>query len=244
MKKKKKGKNWRKALLRKKYVALLLALFTFGVNIFAWFAFSANAGLEIDGTVASWDVDFKDSNGVSSRNFVIDVSMKPGMDDFSKVITIYNHSDVTAVLNYEITNVTMFGNTVNLSGITDKINYLKTAYPFVIDISANKMRLNVNDVAEFTTAVSWDFDSVNPVYFKVLDVYQYDSSFEYYLLNNDTYSLVNVANDTAYNNLKNELYLAKDDADTYFGTQCGIYEKSTNLPCLVIEMNVSVEQEN
>ncbi len=37
-----------KKFRKKKYLSILLALFTLGVNIFAWFAFSANAGLELD----------------------------------------------------------------------------------------------------------------------------------------------------------------------------------------------------
>lgn len=244
MKKKGKSKNLRKALLRKKYIALLLALFTFGVNIFAWFAFSTNAQLEIDGTVASWDVDFKDSNGVSSRRFVVDVPMKPGMDDFSKVFEVYNRSDVPAKFTYDVVGLKIFGSSINIDNITDKVNYLKTTYPFVIDIKSDKDTLDVGETAEFSVDVTWEFESATEKYYKVLDYYTYDSSFEYFSLNDNIYTPTPLANEIAYNNLKANLYLGKDDIDTYFGTQCGIYEKSTNLPCLVVDINLVVEQDS
>ena len=61
----------RKSLNKRKYFSILLALFTLGVNIFAWFAFSANAGLELDANVAAWDVEFKDAMLSSPNCFLL-----------------------------------------------------------------------------------------------------------------------------------------------------------------------------
>ena len=40
---KEKDLSLRQRILKKKYISIFLALFTLGVNIFAWFAFSSNA---------------------------------------------------------------------------------------------------------------------------------------------------------------------------------------------------------
>ena len=87
----------KKALLKRKYYSIFLALFTLGINIFAWFVFSTTAQVGLDATVASWDVQFRDDSGDDSKIFVIDITkMKPGMNNYSKTISAHNHSDVTA----------------------------------------------------------------------------------------------------------------------------------------------------
>ena len=91
----------KKALLKRKYISIFLALFTLGVNIFAWFVFTTSATVGLDVTVASWDVEFRDDQQQQMQNFVINVTkMKPGMTDFSKSIYIYNRSDVQADFIY------------------------------------------------------------------------------------------------------------------------------------------------
>ena len=228
---------------RRLYLSILLALFTLGVNIFAWFAFSAEAGLEVDATVASWDVEFKENDQILSRDILVEISkMKPGMADFNKTIEVESKSDVLSSFSYEIDSFSLLGQPIDLTNKGDIYDYLEDFYPFSIQMSASKDTLTLNDSVEFSLDITWPFESANPIYFGQDEVYSYNNTFNYYTKSGSNYNLANIANATAYNSQKSSLYLEKDDADSYFGMMCDDYEDSTGEPCLVLEMRLIVEQ--
>ena len=197
----------------------------------------------VDGTVASWDVEFYDSNGESTHNAIIEVTkMKPGMADFNKTIYVDNKSDVDADFRYEVTSFSILGNTVDVPSGQDPIQYLNTFYPFSVRLSSSKNILLQNDSLTFDIDVTWPYESTTPKYFKMDSVYEYDDSFIYYKLNGSNYTEYNVPNSNIYNSERNNLYLEKDDADTFFGMKCNTYEKTTNKACLVVNMKLSVIQ--
>ena len=231
----------RKAIIRKKYISIFLALFTLGVNIFAWFAFSANAGLKLDATIATWDVQFEEE-GVVTHDVVIDITkMKPGMDDYSKTVTVYNYSDVLADFSYEVTEIKLLGNTVTAA---DPKTYLRTNYPFKVTFTPSSDYIGINQYISFDTFVHWDFESAEPLYFPMSDpIYQFDSGFVYYQKSGSTYSEYSVANSAVFNSYRNTLYLEKDDADTFFGMQCAQYEANTGNACLSITLRLKAEQQ-
>ena len=233
----------RKSLKKRKYLSILLALFTLGVNIFAWFAFSANAGLELDATVASWDVEFKDNTGVIARDIVVEVTkMKPGMADFNKTIEIESNSDVSAAFSYDFVSFSLLGHTIDLSNINDIEDYLENFYPFEVSFVASKYVLAPNDTVSFEVNIVWPFDSQTSLYYKQNEVYNYNESFYYYTKSGSNYLETTVANQNAYNTQRDSLYLIKDDADSYFGMQCANYEAQTGDACLVLNMRLLVEQ--
>lgn len=232
----------RKALLKRKYLSIFLALFTLGVNIFAWFVFTTTSSVGLDATVASWDVQFRDDQGMVMQTFVIDVTkMKPGMTDFNKTITVRNLSDVDADFIYEVTSFELLGHTIQNNNL---YNYLNTRYPFSLTLNASKAVLNASDEVEFDIGLVWPYDSVTEIYYALDDAYQYDASLPYYQLSSGTYSLANVTDQTSYNSLKSGLYLKKDDADSYFGMRCNEYETSTGNACLRVNLRLLVQQSN
>ena len=234
-----------KKFRKKKYLSILLALFTLGVNIFAWFAFSANAGLELDASVAAWDVEFKDNMGVISRDILVEVTkMKPGIDDFNKTIEIESKSDVNSTFSYDVLGLSILGNTIDLSGVGDVEDYLEKFYPYSITFTADKYVLSQNDTVTFEINVVWPFDSATPLYYKQNEVYNYNESFYYFTKSGTTYNPATIASQADFNTNLNSLYLEKDDADSYFGMQCAQYEANTGDPCLVLNMRLLVEQSN
>ena len=232
----------KKALLKRKYFSIFLALFALGVNIFAWFVFTTTANVGLDTTVASWDVQFYDDSGAAIQNFVIDITkMKPGMTDFSKTITVRNLSDVDADFIYEVTSFSLLGHTISSN---DLYNYLNTRYPFSLTLNASKTILNASDEVEFDIGLTWPYDSNVDIYYGQDDAYQFDATLPYYQLSNGTYSLYNVPDQNTYNSLKSSLYLKKDDADSYFGMRCNEYETSTGNACLTVNLRLLVQQRN
>ena len=228
-----------KKLKKKKFMALLLALFTLGVNAFAWFVFSARSDFTYDGQVAAWDVELREGQNLVN-NFIIAVNMKPGMTDFEKEYTVNNLGGVTARLKYEVTSLSILGTTVDLTGVADPITYLNTFYPFSIDISSDKTIIPSGDDAEFDVVVSWDFEDAT-AYYRLNEVYTFDNTFTYYQKTGSTYTPFEVTAATFAAN-RNNLYLEKDDADTYFGMQCGTYQDTSNLSCLVAQITLTIEQ--
>ena len=233
----------RKKIKKQKYTSILLALFTLGVNIFAWFAFSANAGLQLDATVASWDVEFKDNSGRVARNILIEVTkMKPGMTDFKETVEVDNNSDVEASFSYEYLSFSLLGRTIDLSGISDVDSYLANYYPFALTITPSKNMLSGNDSLTVDVDLVWPYETLTPTYFAQNNVYDFNDSFIYYSSNSGVYTEATVADSTAFESQKANLFLEKDDADTYFGMACANYEATTGDPCLSLSMRLLVEQ--
>ena len=229
----------KKAILKKKYVSIFLALFTLGVNIFAWFAFSANASLNLDATVAAWDIEFKE-NDVETHDVVIHVTkMKPGMTDFTKTVTVYNHSDVVADFSYEITSFTLLGHTIS---VNDPATYLRNNYPFQVTFTPSANYIGINQYISFDTIVHWAFNENNK-YFTMDSVYTYDPGFIYYINNGEEYVEYEVSDNTAFEANKSRLYIEKDDADSFFGMQCALYEANTGDACLSLTLRLLAQQQ-
>lgn len=233
----------RKRLKRKKYISILLALFTLGVNIFAWFAFSSNASLTLEGTVASWDVYFKDpaDGQVYHDTTVALTKMKPGMPDFSKTILVENNSEVTVGFNVVVTSYTLLGHTIDLTTISNPVDYIKTYYPFSVEIVTSGSTIAPNSSLDFTANVKWPYETANR-YFAQNEVYDYDQGFIYYKQSGTNYNVFSVPNQSTYNTEKASLFLEKDDADSYFGMQCHTYETNSGQPCLVVGIRLIASQ--
>ncbi len=231
-----------KKLKKKKFWAILLALFTLSVNAFAWFVFSKYSEYQFTGSVSAWDVEMRDENQQLVNNIIVSVNMKPGMDTFTKTYEINNLGGVDAKFSYELQSLKILGRDINVYGIQDADDYLENFYPFSIDLSSDKSLIVAGDKATFSTVVNWDFEEANK-FFALNNIYDYNSTFKYYKLSGTTYNEFEVS-DTNYNANRDSLYLEKDDADTYFGMMCGDYQKSSGLDCIEMEILLKVEQNN
>lgn len=216
--------------------SLILALFIFGVNIFAWFVYISRANVDINANVLSWDVDFF-NDGVAVNTVVIDTpKLYPGMDTYSKDIIITNSSDLKAKFEYSIDEILMYDENVLPYGYTleQAKEYLGMIYPFSIVFSESKSSLDVNDSLTFNIKIDWPFED-NEKYFKVTDQYTYDPSINYYIFSGGNYIQTDVS-ESEFDSIKNNLYLEKDDVDSFFGTVCG--------DCFKLKLTLVVNQSN
>ena len=228
-------------LRRKKFMAILLALFTLGVNAFAWFVFSTHSEYEYDGQVASWDIEVKEGEQLIN-DVTVAVDMKPGMSDFVKTYVINNYGDVDAKVSYSVQSFTILGRNVDMTGVSDENDYLSTFYPFSIQITTSKNVIEKNGTANFNVVVTWDFeDSI--AYYGLNNIYDFDSTFQYYTKSGTAYTPFD-ATSANYATNRSSLYLQKDDADTYFGMNCGTYQDTSGLSCLELHLLLKIEQNN
>lgn len=230
----------------KKYIALLLALFTFGVNVFAWFVFSSSTDLQINASVSSWDIKFSDGNTDLSKNVIINITnMRPGMEDFSKTYVINNKGEVPATFNFKIKSIELLGTKVDLINNNDSVSYFNRIFPFEINLYKTKDVLNNNDSLDFRFDLKWDFENLEKFYPQDT-LYEYNPTLNYYKkTGTDTYIIDDsITSSYFFTTNKGNLFLDKDDADSYFGMKCKEYEKTTGSACLKINIILNAEQIN
>ncbi len=231
----------RKKIIRR---SLLLAIFAFGVNIYAWFIFLNQSHLRVEGNVASWNVTFYDGTE-EVQDLVISERLYPGMDNYNKTLAIENDGEMTASFEYTVQNLKILGNTIDTTNQTNVINSLQNDYPFVFTMSSDKNTIEPDERINFSVDISWDYeDSGTRPYYKLTEVYNFNPDFDYYTKSGNTYT--KATNITAANFVsnRNNLYLERDDADTYFGEKCGTYQKSTGKACVEYTIRVVVQQSN
>lgn len=234
---KKLQKSRKRMLLR----SLLFALFLIGVNIFAWFTYVSKAGLQLEGNISSWDVEFN-ANGKPTTKVDFYVSdMKPGMLDYSQKVIIHNLGEVSADVSYDIASLSIMGRDVVVSNKDEIIKRLNSYYPFSVNLNIDSVIIQPQGYTNFSASLSWDYENQEKFY-QLDSLYDYNGEFNYYNLVDGKYVVNDSVTADNFNELRNNLYLEKDDADSYFGYACGQYEKNTGKSCLAMKLVLKVIQ--
>ena len=234
---KKLQKSRKRLLLR----SFLFALFLIGVNIFAWFTYVSKAGLQLEGNISSWDVEFN-ANGKPTTKVDFYVSdMKPGMLDYSQKVIIHNLGEVSADVSYDIASLSIIGRDVDVSNKDEIIRRLISFYPFSVNLNIDSVIIQPQGYTNFSASLSWDYENQEKFY-QLDSLYDYNGEFNYYNLVDGKYVVNDSVTADNFNELRNNLYLEKDDADSYFGYACGQYEKNTGKSCLAMKLVLKVTQ--
>ncbi len=235
----------RKRLKRR---SVFLALFVLGVNAYAWFVFISSASVNVKSNVISWDVNFLDENSEVKDLQILTSDLYPGMDTYTKTIKIKNNSDLRAKFEANIDSISVLGEEVSNSSNTyeEKVDYLKNTYPFIVNITYPKDILDKNDSMDLVITIDWPYEKTDDLareYYKLTNQYKYDDSVIYYKLVNNSYVDAGITSDT-FNSNKLNLYLEKDDADSYLGYSCKNYKDSTEQSCFKFHLVLTVTQIN
>ena len=225
--------------------SILLALFVMGVNIYAWFIYMSKANLDIKANVLSWDINFFDNNEEVKDIEVDTGGIYPGMNVFEKKINIRNSSEVKANFSFDIDKVNILGNEIVTSD-TDQnqlLSSLKMDYPFVINISSSKTELENDDYLNFLIRFNWEYEGNDNLYYKLNSFYKFDESVIYYTYDGSNYIEDSTVNsDNFFNKLNDNLYLEKDDADSFWGTECKKYQTESGKSCVNFHVKLVVTQ--
>ena len=219
--------------------AIILALFALGVSAYAWFIFISDLSVNFSGHVREWDVQFLDDSTEINR-LVIDQTFYPGMDDFSETVNIINSSETGATFSFEINELTILGINSLKSTSALTLSSLQNDYPFEIDMYGDKTELSENDSLNFTLTATWPYQSSN-TYFLLTNHYTFDPSIKYYTYSSGSYNETTVTSDN-FNSLRSRLYVEKDDADSFFGENCAVYESTNSTPCIHMVVTLKVTQ--
>ena len=167
---------------------ILLLAITIASNSFAWFIYTTEVKTNMDTRVREWKVTF-DSNGEHVEK-VITLNVKelyPGMKSYTETLTASNTGESKAKI---------LGEDLLLLNMTNDelIEYLKTNYPFKIELSSSNGVIEISGKETVTINVYWDYESGNDE----LDTYWGTKSYDYHQLYPDNSSLSLVIKITAY----------------------------------------------
>ena len=228
--------------------SVFLALFVLGVNAYAWFVFISSANVNVRANVISWDVNFLDENSEVNDLQILTSDLYPGMDTYTKTIKIRNNSDLRAKFEANIDNISVLGENATDIGNTydEKLAYLKNTYPFIVNVTYPKDVLDKNDSMDLVITIDWPYEKTDDLareYYKLTNQYNYDDSFTYYKLVNGSYVDAGITSATFPANKLN-LYLEKDDADSYLGYSCKVYKDNSSERCFKFHLLLTVTQIN
>ena len=228
--------------------SIFLALFVLGVNAYAWFVFISSASVNVRSNVISWDVNFLDENSEVKDLQILTSDLYPGMDTYTKTIKIKNNSDLRAKFEANIDSINVLGEEVSNSSNTyeEKVDYLKNTYPFIVNITYPKDILDKNDSMDLVITIDWPYEKTDTLareYYKLTNQYKYDDSVIYYKLVNNSYVDAGITS-ANFDSNKLNLYLEKDDADSYLGYSCKTYKDDTAQSCFNFHLVLTVTQIN
>ena len=224
--------------------SVILVIFLFGVNTFAWFTYISRADLSINSSVVSWEVNFMDQNSIVKDIHIMVTDMRPGMMPFSKTIRVLNYSDVAAQFSYQINSLKILGiEQLGQKTTEEMVQVLKEEFPFSLTFTFGKDLLEIGDTSDFVFLADWVYEDNK--YYKVNSLYQYDPSIFYYTYVDNDYQIDStVTSENFLDKVSSGLYVFKDDADSYFGQACGKYEREAGKGCIDIQMELKVTQVN
>lgn len=226
--------------------SIFFAIFVFGVNAYAWFVFVSKADVNVQANVISWDVNFLDENSPVKDLEIITDDLYPGMNRFSKTININNGSDIGAKVEFRIDKVNVLGEQVSIKfdSFDEAVTYFRDTYPFYVTFNYDKTILDAGDHSSFTVNIDWPYEKSDigaREYYQLTNQYKYDPSVTYYSLVNNNYVKANVTETSFINNREN-LYLEKDDADSFWGYSCKNYKELNNDVCFKFHIIITVTQ--
>ena len=231
-----------------KFHSIFLLILLFGVNAYAWFVFISSASVNVRSNVISWDVNFLDENSEVKDLQILTSDLYPGMDTYTKTIKIKNSSDLRAKFEANIDSISVLGEEVSNSSNTyeEKVDYLKNTYPFIVNITYPKDILDKNDSMDLVITIDWPYEKTDALareYYKLTNQYKYDDSVIYYKLVNNSYVDAGITS-ANFDSNKLNLYLEKDDADSYLGYSCKTYKDNTAQSCFNFHLVLTVTQIN
>lgn len=237
-----KKRNWIKAR------SLLLAMFVLGVNVFAWFVFVSKADVQVNANVVAWDVNFTDDNN-NINNIVVETpKLYPGMPTYTKRVDISNRSEMPVEFTYQINSVDIMGKEVMTELTTqDEINtYLEESFPFVVTFKGTKTDLDIGESMSFTINIDWPLekeDTKAREYYRLTEQYKYDPTVFYYSLTDGVYNKEDITEGSFETN-KTNLYLEKDDADSFWGANCQAFREENGKSCFSFKLLLKVSQKS
>ena len=216
-------------------ISMLFVLLGVSINAFAWLSSNNTVKVDTEADVSSWIVRFTDKDNTEIKEETYNLWMLPGMPDDVYPVHAVNEGTTDATVTVEVSDLKVLGAAVDLNtaNVLDK-------FPFVFELPSGEITLAAGEETDFNTAISWTYEDEQ--YFKNDEYYGgFQPDFVYYTKNGSDYEETEVTAST-YETLKDNLYIYKDDIDTFFGQECGEYQNSTGKACITFKVKYIATQ--
>ena len=182
------NKKIKKIFKKIRLKTVFLLAITLASNSFAWFIYTTEVSSNITTKVREWKVTFDAQGQNIEKEIIINVdSIYPGREEYNETLTASNSGESRAKITYELKEATVLGdNLMNLNLENESlIDYLKTAFPFKIDISASNNIIDIGGSESITIRVYWPYESGNDE----LDTQWGNRAYDYHEANPDSPSI-------------------------------------------------------
>lgn len=169
---------------------LILLIVILSFNTFAWLIYATKVSGGLSAHISSWNIEFKVGDEQTSTNIDFDVDkIYPGMDTYTKEITVKNDGEFVATLSYKVNKIVVLGQTYQVDENTtsdDLFNMLQNTFPFKININIiNGTQLKENSTSTYSVSVYWKYESGDDE----LDTTWGENAYQYYKQNPEGSSL-------------------------------------------------------
>lgn len=140
---------------------ILILLLVF--NAYAWFIYATKASLELDAHVAAWEISFDAGEQQTNTSILIEIDkIYPGMEDYTKEISVYNRGELPANLTHKVTSIEILGEKYEVGDqySSEDLQNILDSYPFKITIETSADQIEAESgQGKFTIKVVWPFES-------------------------------------------------------------------------------------
>lgn len=222
-----------------RYLIFVLSIFLLSIGTFAWFTvpFVSRAISElVSARIAGFKVEFSDINDNVSEVFSYNLeTVFPGMDDYTVTFNAVNKGDIDAKISGSVNNVVFAGHNIDSTAFVSDYPF-KHNFKLYNDVSV----ISPEQSTKIFYTFGWDYES--DMYYHLPDFYEYSTNVDYYTFADDKYIICDDVNDSNFNDLKTNLYLYKDDFDTFLYNECSSYLENGGTKCLSFDINLIAKQ--
>jgi len=145
-------------------ITLILVLLLIG-STYAWFIFHTDVDVSLEAKVKSWKIEFKEDDEILDTEMAIEIaSIYPGMEEYTKSISIQNKGEIDASVGYKISAIELFGErkSVGENCTEEELNEYIASLPFVIDFELDKETVVASgDEANYNITVNWPLGDIS-----------------------------------------------------------------------------------
>lgn len=147
---------------------ILIVILLLTANTFAWFIYNSNVNMSLEAKVKSWAIEFSENGQEIEEKVTFEIeSIYPGMPEESKIINITNSGDTDAKIQYKITSITLFGESmiVGENCTSEEMDAYIDTLPFEIDINLEKDVIQaLGDTSKAEIKFNWSFEDEVDIY--------------------------------------------------------------------------------
>lgn len=246
MKMKKNKKNKKINEIKLPLIPVLLSTVMLIYGTYAWFTYFSDVDSTMTGHVIGWNIDFDGSTNIENEYEIIINNIYPGMDDYVNEFNITNSGEASAKITSDIKSISIFDDMYKIGDeldgeILNNKNFfelLNKKYSFKFSTGISKDIIHTNEKSVFSFSLVWPYET----YIKLPDGSLFDKEKEYFMLNEENFTKIEL-NSTTFEENKDNIYILNDENDTLWGSKAYDFKQlNPDIPAIKLEIIINATQ--